>query len=153
MHMHASTHACTHTHTHQGKGKDNNNILYSSQQEIKAVIWSYTLTHYYVWFSLSSVIQIQIVMFWRRGDKVCGELTLWHVFHHMVTKHAGVTKCAGSASDVTYFVTWQNMLWWQNVPQQCLSLIPLQLPFSLKVVICGCWHWLCPHKMKHWNGW
>ena len=44
-------------------------------------------------------------MFWRRGDKVCSELTLWHVFHHMVTKHAKVTKYAGSASDVTYFVT------------------------------------------------
>ena len=43
--MQAHTH--THTHTYQGKGKDNNNILYSSQREIKAVIYSYTLTHYY----------------------------------------------------------------------------------------------------------
>ena len=47
----AHTHTCicmqAHTHTYQGEGKDNNNILYSSQQEIKAAICSYTLTHYY----------------------------------------------------------------------------------------------------------
>ena len=44
-HAHNCVHTHTHAHTHTKHTHTYNNVLYSSQQEIKAVIQSYTLMH------------------------------------------------------------------------------------------------------------